>query len=141
MQRVPAPSQAASATFTFGSFIKDVPDRVATVIHEIFENFARQIPEKLYAVSETIHQSPRGNRARLPEMNYLKKGQSHPNLAADQPSFVPVPDYNTRRPRVQNKKTWWRWDFLRRWRKVKGGGVVKSEPKPATDGTDARGSQ
>jgi len=66
-------------------------------------------------------------------MNYLSKAEPQPNLAADQPAFdVPVPDYNTRRPRVQNKKTWWRWDFVRRWRKVKGDGVVKGESKPNT---------
>jgi len=73
-------------------------------------------------------------------MNYPNKIQSHPSLAADQPVFdVPVPNYNTQRPRVQNKKTWWRWDFVRRWRKVKGGGVVKSESKPTTGGTSATG--
>jgi len=71
-------------------------------------------------------------------MNYLNKVQSDPNLATDQPGFgVPVPNYNTQRPRLQNKKTWWRWDFVRRWRKVKGSGVVKSESKPATDCTGA----
>ena len=73
-------------------------------------------------------------------MNYPNKIQSDPSLAADQPVFdVPVPNYNTQRPRVQNKKTWWRWDFVRRWRKVKGGGVVKSESKPTTDGTSGTG--
>jgi hypothetical protein len=42
-----------------------------------------------------------------------------PRPASDQPVFgVPVPNYNTQRPQVQNKKTWWRWDFVRRWRKV-----------------------
>jgi hypothetical protein len=42
-----------------------------------------------------------------------------PEPATDQPVFgVPVPNYNTQRSRVQNKKTWWRWDFARRWRKV-----------------------
>jgi hypothetical protein len=56
-------------------------------------------------------------------MNDPNKIQSHPSLAADQPVFdVPVPNYNTQRPRVQNKKTWWRWDFVRRWRKGIGGG-------------------
>jgi hypothetical protein len=39
--------------------------------------------------------------------------------AADQPVFgVPLPNYNIQRPQVQNKKAWWRWDFVRRWRKV-----------------------
>jgi len=71
-------------------------------------------------------------------MNYLNKVQCDPNLATDQPGFgVPVPNYNTQRPRVQNKKTWWRWDFVRRWLKDKGSGVVKSESKPATDCTGA----
>jgi hypothetical protein len=42
-----------------------------------------------------------------------------PKPAADQPVFgVPVPNYYTQRARVQNKKTWWRWDFVRRWPKV-----------------------
>jgi hypothetical protein len=75
-------------------------------------------------------------------MNYPNKIQSHPNLAADQPVFgVPVPNYNSQRPRLQNNKTWWLWDFVRRWRKVKGSGDVKSESKPTTDGTDARSSR
>jgi hypothetical protein len=73
-------------------------------------------------------------------MNYLKKVQSHPNLAADQPVFgIPVPNYNAQLPRVQNKKTWWRWGFVRRWRKVKGSGVLKSKSKPTTGGTGATG--
>jgi hypothetical protein len=71
-------------------------------------------------------------------MNY-NKVQSDPKLAADQPGFgVPVPNYNTQRPRLQNKKTWWRWDFVRRWRKAKGGaGGAKSESKPTTVGNSA----
>ncbi len=74
-------------------------------------------------------------------MNYPNKIQSHPSLAADQPVFdVPVPNYNTQRPRVQNKKTWWRWDFVRRWRKVTGGDGVKSESKPTTGGTGGGGA-
>jgi hypothetical protein len=73
-------------------------------------------------------------------MNYPNKIQSHSSLAADQPNFgVPVPNYNKQRPRVQNKKTWWRWDFLRRWRKVKGRDGVKSESKPTADDTDVVG--
>jgi hypothetical protein len=72
-------------------------------------------------------------------MNYPNKIQSHPSLAADQPVLgVPVPNYNAQRPRVQ--KTWWRWDFVRRWRKVKGGVVVKSESKPTTGGTGVGGA-
>ena len=137
-QRLRAPSQATSTGFTWILFIKDFPDRVETLIHEIFENFAPQIPEKPYVVSETIHESQQGNRVGLPEMNSLNKVQSHPNLAAHQSaSGVPVPNYNTQRPRVQNKKTWWRWDFVRRWRKLKAGGAVKGESKPATDCTGA----
>ena len=107
---------------------------------KIFENSAPQIPENLL-VSETILQSEEGNGVRLPEMNYLNKVQSKPKLAADQPVFgVPVPNYNAQRPSVQNKKTWWRWDFVRRWRKVKGGDGVKSESKPTTGvtGTSSR---
>jgi hypothetical protein len=74
-------------------------------------------------------------------MNYPNKIQSHPSLAADQPVFdVRVPNYNSQRPRVQNKKTWWRWDFVRRWRKVIGGGGVKSESKPTTGGTGGGGA-
>jgi hypothetical protein len=74
-------------------------------------------------------------------MSYPNKIQSDPSLAADQPVFdVPVPNYNTQRPRVQNKKTWWRWDFVRRWRKVIGGGGVKSESKPTTGGTGSGGA-
>jgi hypothetical protein len=74
-------------------------------------------------------------------MNYPNKIQSRPSLAADEPVFgVPVPNYNTERPRVQNKKTWWRWDFVRRWRKVKGGDGVKSESKPTTGGTGGGGA-
>ncbi|HEY2232254.1 MAG TPA: hypothetical protein VGK01_02145 [Candidatus Angelobacter sp.] len=69
-------------------------------------------------------------------MNYPDKIQSRPSLAADQPVYgVPVPNYNTQRPRVQNKKTWWPLDFVQRWRKVKGGNGVKSESKPTTGGT------
>jgi hypothetical protein len=53
-------------------------------------------------------------------MDHPNKVQSQPNLEADQPVFgVPVPNYNTQRPRVQDKKTWWNWDFVRRWRKSK----------------------
>jgi len=79
---------------------------------------------------------------RLPEMNYVNKVQSHPNSAADQPAFgVPVPNYNTQRPRVQNKKTLWRWDFVRRWLKAKGGGVVKNESNPGTAGGGAMGTR
>jgi hypothetical protein len=75
-------------------------------------------------------------------MNYPNKIQSDPSLADDQPVFdVPVPNYNTQRSRVQNKKTWWRWDFVRRWRKVKGGDGVKSESKPTTGGTGATGTR
>jgi hypothetical protein len=74
-------------------------------------------------------------------MNYPNKVQSHPNLAADQPAFgVRVPNYNTQRPRLQNKKTQWLWDFLRRWRKVKDGGGVKAESKPTTGDTGTRSS-
>lgn len=73
-------------------------------------------------------------------MNY-NKVESDPNLAADQPGFgVPVPNYNTQRPRLQNKKTWRPWDFVRRWRKAKDGGGVKSEAKPSSGGTGTRGS-
>jgi hypothetical protein len=76
-------------------------------------------------------------------MNYQNKIQSDPNLAADQPVFgVPVPNYNTQRPRVQNKKTWRRrWDFVRRWRKVKDSGGIKTESKPSTGGTGTRSSR
>ena len=75
-------------------------------------------------------------------MNYLNKVQSRPNLASDQPVFgVPVPNYNTQRPRLQDKKTWWRWDFVRRWRKVKDGGVGKSESKPTIGGTGLRSGE
>jgi hypothetical protein len=75
-------------------------------------------------------------------MNYPNKIQSDPSLADDQPVFdVPVPNYNTQRRLVQNKKTWWRWDFVRRWRKVIGGGGVKSESKPTTDGGGATGTR
>jgi hypothetical protein len=74
-------------------------------------------------------------------MNRANKVQSQPNLAADQPVFgVPVPNYNTQRPRVQDKKTWWSWDFVRRWRKVKSGDVVTSESKPSTGATVTGGS-
>jgi hypothetical protein len=73
-------------------------------------------------------------------MNYPNKIQARPSLAADQPVYgVPVPNYNTQRPRVQDKKSWWRWDFVQRWRKVKGGGGVKSESKPTTGGAGGRG--
>jgi len=78
-------------------------------------------------------------------MNYPNKIQSHPSLAADQPVFdVRVPNYNSQRPRVQNKKTWWQWDFVRHLRKVISGSVVKSESKPTTGGrgaTNTRGSR
>ena len=104
---------------------------------EDFENFAPQIPERIL---KGDHSETTGN-PRLPEMNYPNKIQSHPSLAADEPVFdVPVPNYNTQRPRVQNKKTWWRWDFVRRWRKVIGGGGVKSESKPTTGGTGGGGA-
>jgi hypothetical protein len=50
---------------------------------------------------------------------FPKEDPARDKSAADQPVFgVPVPDYNAQRPRVQNKKTWWRWDFARRWHKV-----------------------
>jgi hypothetical protein len=103
---------------------------------KIFENFASQIPERILKGIATRQHDPR-----LPEMNYPDKIQSHPSLAADQPVFgVPVPNYNTERPRVQNKKTWWRWDVVRRWRKVKGGDAVKSESKATTGNTGGGGA-
>jgi hypothetical protein len=74
-------------------------------------------------------------------MNYPNKVQSRPSLAADQPVFgVPVPNYNTQQPRVQNKASWWRWDFMQRWRKVKGGSGVESESKPTRGGTGGGGA-
>jgi hypothetical protein len=90
--------------------------------------------------------SQQGNRhVLLSQMNYPNKMQSRPSLAANQPVFgVPVPNYNTQRPRVQTKKSWWRWEFLQRWHKVKGGNGVKSESKPTIGGAGAaatRGSQ
>jgi len=73
-------------------------------------------------------------------MNPPDKIQARQSLAADQPVYgVPVPNYNTQRPRVQNKKTWWRWDFVQCWRKVKDGNGVKSESKPTTGGTGGGG--
>jgi len=40
--------------------------------------------------------------------------KSEPNLHG---FYLPVPDYNTQTPRtMQNKKTWWRWEFALRWR-------------------------
>ena len=93
---------------------------------KICGNFASQIPERILKGIATKQQD-----TLLPEMNYPDKMQSHPSLAANQPVFgVPVPNYNAQRPRVQNKKTWWRWDFVRRWRKVKGGDDVKNESNP-----------
>ena len=48
-----------------------------------------------------------------------KEDSAWDKSAADQPILgVPVPDYNTQRPRVPKKNAWWRWDFARRWRKV-----------------------
>jgi len=73
-------------------------------------------------------------------MNHPNKIQARPSLATDQPVFgVPVPNYNTQRGRVQDKKSWWRWDFVQHWRKLKGGGGVKSESKPTTGATGGRG--
>ena len=77
-------------------------------------------------------------------MNYLNKIQSQQKLEADQPVFgVPVPNYNTQRPQVQDKKAWWRWDFVRRWRRAKGGGDAKTESKPTTgcNGAGATGGE
>jgi len=62
----------------------------------------------------------KGNRAPAPSGDELpKQDPIPPKPAADQPVFgVPVPNYSTQWPRVQYKKTWWRWDFVRPWRKV-----------------------
>jgi hypothetical protein len=74
-------------------------------------------------------------------MNYPNKIQSQPSLGANQPVFdVRVPNYNSQRPRVQNKKMWWGWDFVRRWRKGIGGGGAKSESKPTASGTGGGGA-
>jgi len=72
-------------------------------------------------------------------MNYLNKNQ--PGTPGEPVFGVRVPNYNAQRPSVQNKKTWWPWDFVRRWRKAKGGGVVNSESKPTTDGPGATGTR
>jgi hypothetical protein len=70
-------------------------------------------------------------------MNYIKKVESHSELEHNRPVFgVPVPNYNAERPRVQDKKTWQRWDFLRRWRRFKGSGV-KSQSVHTTGATGA----
>jgi hypothetical protein len=49
-----------------------------------------------------------------------KQDPTPPKSAPDLHGFyLPVPDYNTRTPRtMQNKKTWWRWEFALRWRKA-----------------------
>jgi hypothetical protein len=69
-----------------------------------------------------VKRSTNRNKAtgRLPSGDELpKQDPIPPKPAADQPVFgVSVPNYNTQQPRVQNKKTWWQWDFVRRWRKV-----------------------
>jgi hypothetical protein len=69
-----------------------------------------------------VKRSTNRNKAtgRPPSRDELpKQDPIAPKPATDQPVFgVPVPNYNTQRPRVQNKETWWRWDFARRWRKV-----------------------
>jgi len=42
-----------------------------------------------------------------------------PKSAPDVHGFnVPVPEYNLQRPRLIENKTWWRWDFVLRWRKA-----------------------
>ncbi len=42
-----------------------------------------------------------------------------PESAPDVHGFnVPVPEYNLQRPRLIENKTWWRWDFVLRWRKA-----------------------
>ena len=65
---------------------------------------------RLHVGSQTIHQSQQGNRDARPSADELpNRIQSRPSLAADQPILgVPVPNYNTQRPRVQNKKSCWR---------------------------------
>ena len=64
----------------------------------------------------SVKRSPNRNKAtgRRPSGDELpKQGPIPPEPAADQPVFgVRVPNYNTQRPRVQNKKMWWGWDFL-----------------------------
>jgi hypothetical protein len=63
--------------------------------------------------SDTILQSQQGNRSPAFRNELPKQDPIPPKPAADQPVFgVRVPNYNTQRPRVQNKKTWWRWDFV-----------------------------
>ena len=124
------------------SLAEDTDSRVPAPRLKIFENFAPQIPENSMQLVKRSTSRSKGNRARLPEMNYLNKVESHPPLAPGQPVFgVPVPNYNTQRPRVQDKKTWWPWDLVQRWRKVKGGCVVKGESKPTTGGTGATGTR
>jgi hypothetical protein len=56
---------------------------------------------------------------RPPSGDELPTQDPIPPKPADQPVFgVPVPNYHTQRARVQNEKTWWRWNFVARWRKV-----------------------
>jgi hypothetical protein len=69
-----------------------------------------------------VKRSTKGNNATGQPSSVDKLPKEDPardKSAADQPVFeVPVPNYNIQRPRVQNKKGWWRWDFTRRWRKL-----------------------
>ena len=67
-------------------------------------------------------QSPNRNKAvgrPLSADELLKQDPIALKPSANQPFLgVPVPKYNTQRPRVQDEKMWWRWDLVQRWRKV-----------------------
>src|SRR6266568_1925880 len=59
-------------------------------------------------------------KQRAPGADQLpKQDPTPPKSAPDVHGFnVPVPDYNLQRPRLIENKTWWRWDFVLRWRKA-----------------------
>ena len=73
-------------------------------------------------------------------MNYPNKIQSRPSLAADQPILgVPVPNYNTQRPRGSEQENLVAMGLRGTLAQSQGGGSVKSESKPTGGGTDGDG--
>src|SRR5260370_32542753 len=55
----------------------------------------------------------------LAGINYPNKNPTPPKSAPDVHGFnLLVPNYNLQRPRWIENKTWWRWDFVLRWRKA-----------------------
>jgi hypothetical protein len=70
-----------------------------------------------------VKRSTNGNKAKGPPPGGDELPKQDPTPSKSAPDLhvfdVPVPNYNLETPpTIENKKTWWRWDFALLWRKV-----------------------